>query len=95
MVLELDTSLFDKFNISINQAVFLTLVMNENQHNNQNIHQFLSRISEDDIQELVSNGTITVNTSGDSQVYSLSESSKELLKEEKTWFDEFYEVFPV
>lgn len=95
MVLELDTSLFDKFNISINQAVFLTLVMNENQHNNQDIHQFLSRISEDDIQELVSNGTITVNTSGDSQVYSLSESSKELLKEEKTWFDEFYEVFPV
>ena len=95
MVLELDTSLFDKFNISINQAVFLTLVMNENQHNNQDIHQFLSRISEDDIQELVSNGTITVNTSGDSQVYSLSESSKELLKEDKTWFDEFYEVFPV
>lgn len=95
MVLELDTSLFDKFNISINQAVFLTLVMNENQHNNQDIHQFLSRISEDDIQELVSNGTITVNTSGDSKVYSLSESSKELLKEEKTWFDEFYEVFPV
>lgn len=95
MVLELDTSLFDKFNISINQAVFLTLVMNENQHNNQDIHQFLSRISEDDIQELVSNGTITVNTSGDSQVYSLSKSSKDLLKEEKTWFDEFYEVFPV
>ena len=95
MVLELDTSLFDKFNISINQAVFLTLVMNENQHNNQDIHQFLSRISEDDIQELVSNGTITVNTSGDSKIYSLSESSKELLKEEKTWFDEFYEVFPV
>lgn len=95
MVLELDTSLFDKFNISINQAVFLTLVMNENQHNNQDIHQFLSRISENDIQELVSNGTITVNTSGDSQIYSLSESSKELLKEEKTWFDEFYEVFPV
>lgn len=95
MVLELDTSLFDKFNISINQAVFLTLVLNADQNNNQNIHKFLSRISEDDIQELVNNNIITVNTSGDNKIYSLSESSKELLKEDKTWFDEFYEVFPV
>ena len=69
--------------------------MNENQHNNQSIHQFLSRISESEIQELVNNDIIAVNTSGDNQIYSLSNSSKELLKEDKTWFDEFYEVFPV
>ena len=69
MVLELDTSLFDKFNISINQAVFLTFVLNADQNNNQNVHKFLSRISEDDIQGLVNNNVITVNTSGDNKIY--------------------------
>ena len=35
MILELDTSLLNKFDISINQLVFISLVLNENQTNNQ------------------------------------------------------------
>lgn len=96
MILELDTSLFDIYGeMSINQLVFLTLVLNENQSNNQDIHQFLSRISENEIQELVDSNIITVITSGDSKIYSISEDTKKRLKQDKSWFDEFYEVFPV
>lgn len=96
MILELDTSLFDIYGkMSINQLVFLTLVLNENQSNNQDIHQFLSRISESEIQELVDSNIITVITSGDSKIYSISEDTRKHLKQDKSWFDEFYEVFPV
>ena len=96
MILELDTSLFDIYGeMSINQLVFLTLVLNENQSNNQDIHQFLSRISENEIQELVDSNIITVITSGDSKIYSISENTRKCLKQDKSWFDEFYEVFPV
>lgn len=96
MILELDTSLFDIYGkMSINQLVFLTLVLNENQSNNQDIHQFLSRISENEIQELVDSNIITVITSGDNKIYSISEDTRKHLKQDKSWFDEFYEVFPV
>lgn len=96
MILELDTSLFDIYGkMSINQLVFLTLVLNENQSNNQDIRQFLSRISENEIQELVDSNIITVITSGDSKIYSISEDTRKRLKQDKSWFDEFYEVFPV
>lgn len=96
MILELDTSLFDIYGeMSINQLVFLTLVLNENQSNNQDVHQFLSRISENEIQELVDSNIITVTTSGDNKIYSISEETRKSLKQDKSWFDEFYEVFPV
>ena len=71
MILELDTTLLDIFGeISINQLVFLTLVLNDNQSNNQDIHKFLSRISENDIQELIDNDLISFTTSGDNKIYS-------------------------
>ena len=66
MILELDTTLLDMYeDLSLNQLIFLTLVLNENQHKNQDIHSFLSRISENEIQELINNNFITVTTSGD------------------------------
>ncbi len=96
MILELDTTLFDMCEgISINQVVFLTLVMNENQNNNQDVHKFLSRISENEIQELINNDFITVTTSGDNKIYKTTDKLKPYLERNKTWFDEFYEVFPV
>lgn len=96
MILELDTTLFDIFGeISINQLVFLTLVMNENQSNNQDVHKFLSRISENEIQELINNNLISFTTSGDNKIYSPTEELMLNLKQDKTLFDEFYEVFPV
>lgn len=48
MILELDTSLLNKFSISINQLVFISLVLNDNQINNQDIHELLSRVNEEE-----------------------------------------------
>ena len=96
MILELDTTLLDMYeDLSLNQLIFLTLVLNENQHKNQDIHSFLSRISENDIQELINNNFITVTTSGDNKIYKTTDKLKDYSDREKTWFDEFYEVFPV
>ena len=96
MILELDTTLLDMYeDLSLNQLIFLTLVLNENQNNNQDIHLFLSRISEAEIQGLIDNNFITVTTSGDNKIYKTTEKLKNYSDREKTWFDEFYEVFPV
>ena len=96
MILELDTTLLNMFNeLSINQLVFLTLVLNEDQNKHQDVHSFLSRISENEIQGLIDNNLITVTTSGDNKIYKVTDKLTPYLEEDKTWFDEFYEVFPV
>lgn len=96
MILELDTTLLDMYeDLSLNQLIFLTLVLNEDQHKNQDIHSFLSRISENEIQGLIDNNFITVTTSGDNKIYKTTNKLKNYSDREKTWFDEFYEVFPV
>ena len=95
MILEIDTTLFDIGEISINQLVFLTLCMNENQTYNQDIHKFLSRISEADIQSLIDQNLITSTTDGDNKVYSITDKMRNYLKTDKTLFDEFYDLFPV
>ena len=96
MILELDTSLLNKFSISINQLVFISLVLNDNQINNQDIHELLSRVNEEEIQDLIQRNIIVVTISDDNKIYS---TSKELLdfikKNEQSMFDEFYEVFPI
>lgn len=96
MILELDTSLLNKFSISINQLVFISLVLNDNQVNNQDIHELLSRVNEEEIQDLIQRNIIVVTISDDNKIYS---PSKELLdfikKNEQSMFDEFYEVFPI
>ncbi len=95
MILELDTSLFNIGEISINQLVFLTLCKNDIKTNNQDVHQFLSRISETEIQSLIDQDLIVCTTQGDNKVYELSEKLLNFLKEDKTWFNQFYELFPV
>ena len=75
MILELDSSLFNKIeDLSINQLVFLTLCLNNSQNQNQDIHQFLSRISETEIQQLIDNGYIAITTLDNNTVYKTSVS---------------------
>lgn len=96
MILELDTSLFNIGEISINQLVFITLCLNENQIKNQDIHQFLSRISEAEIQSLIDQDLISITTLDNNiTMYSPTEKLLNLVKTDKTWFDEFYELYPV
>lgn len=95
MILELDTSLFDIGDITINQLVFLTLCLNgKYQTKNQDIHQFLSRISESEIQGLIDQDLISCTTEDDSQIYTVTDKLKSHLRSGSSYFDEFYNLFP-
>lgn len=97
MILEIDTSILDRIpNLSINQLVFLTLVLSDIKIINQDIQKLLSLVNEEEIHELELQGLIliTLDESG-SQVISKTEKLASLLKEDKTMFDEFYDQFPV
>ena len=53
MILEIDTSILDRIpNISINQLVFLTLVLSDIKVINQDIQKLLSLVNEEEIQEI-------------------------------------------
>ena len=97
MILEIDTSILDRIpNLSINQLVFLTLVLSDIKVINQDIQKLLSLVNEEEIHELELQGLIliTLDESGN-QVISKTEKLASLLKEDKTMFDEFYDQFPV
>ena len=76
MILEIDTSILDRIeNLSINQLVFLTLVLSDFKNINQDIQKLLSL--------------------DDTTVIKKTAKLEELLKEDKSMFDEFYDLFPV
>lgn len=96
MILELDTSLLNKLNISLNQLVFLSLVMNENQKDNQDIRELFSRVNEEEIQDLIVRNIIIIEPMNNGVKYSLSDNIIKLLQSNRdSMFDEFYETFPV
>ena len=96
MILELDTSLFKIGNISINQLVFLTLCLNEkHQANHQDVHEFISRISDTEIQSLIDQGLVSFTTQDTNKVYKPTEKLLSFIKKEDTWFDVFYNSYPV
>lgn len=96
MILELDTSLLETLNISINQLVFISLVSNENQKNHQDILKLLSRVKEEEIQELVQRNIIIKEYRNNAVLYQLSDKVINALKQKQdNMFDEFYEAFPI
>lgn len=96
MILELDTSLFKIGNISINQLVFLTLCLNEkHQANHQDVHEFISRISETEIQSLIDQGLVSITTQDTKTSYKPTNKLLSYVKEDKTWFEQFYDAYPV
>lgn len=96
MILELDTNLFNTGEISINQAVFLTLCLNEkHQANHQDVHQFLSRISEAEIQSLIDQNLISFTTKDDNKIYEPTDKLLSFFKTKEDMFNEFYKLFPV
>ena len=96
MILEIDTSILDRISdLSMNQLVFLTLVLSDNQTINQDIQKLLSLVNEEEIQELETQGLISIQYDRDTQVISKTEKLEELLKEDKAMFDMFYDQFPV
>ena len=96
MILEKDTSILDRIpNLTINQLVFLTIVLSDIKTINQDIQRLLSLVNEEEIQELETQGLISIQYDRDTQVISKTEKLEELLKEDKAMFDMFYDQFPV
>lgn len=96
MILEIDTSILDRIpTLSINQLVFLTLVLNDIKTINQDIQRLLSLVNEEEIQELETQDLISIQYDRDTQVISKTEKLEKLLKEDKAMFDMFYDQFPV
>lgn len=96
MILELDTSLLETLNISINQLVFISLVLNENQNKHQDILKLLSRVKEEEIEELIQRNIIIKTYLNNGVSYKLSDNIINSIKQKQdSMFDEFYEAFPV
>lgn len=97
MILELDTALLDKIPEikSINQLVFITLVLNDNQTKNQDIHKLLSLVSEEEILDLQDKELISIDNNSEGTIVHKTHKLDDLIKEDKSLFDQFYEEFPV
>ena len=93
MILEFDTTIFKKtkdyngYSLNINQAVYLTLILNKNQNKNQSIHKLLDLMSETDIQELIDHSLITE----DKKIMKEYQNS---LEPNSDFFQQFYIAFP-
>ena len=92
MILELDTSLLDKIPEikSINQLVFISLVLNDNQTKNQDIHKLLSLVSDEEIQDLKDKDLISIDITSDGTIVHKTDRLTNLIKEDKSLFDTFF-----
>lgn len=96
MIIELDTKLADlPQQLNMNQLVFLSMVLDDNHKNNQDVQKIVSLITDDEISYLVSQGLITSIERGNSITYQATDQLKNHLKPEKDWFDQFYDMYPV
>ena len=96
MIIEVNTKLLDiEENINANQLLFLSIVLDKNQPKYQDVRKIVSLISDDEIQYLVQQGLITSMERGNSITYQATDKLKMALATEKSYFDLFYDMYPV
>lgn len=96
MIIEVNTRLLDmEEQINANQLLFLSIVLDKNQPKYQDVRKIVSLISDDEIQCLVQQGLITSIERGNSITYQPTDKLKEALILEKSYFDRFYDMYPV
>ena len=81
--------------INANQLLFLSIVLDKNQPKYQDVRKIVSLIGDDEIQYLVQQGLITSIERGNSITYQPTDKLKEALTLEKSYFDRFYDMYPV
>lgn len=95
MHLELDTSLFKKIeNINLNQLVFLSLVLDNNQKSNQGIALIVSQVNDREIQDLIERELIQKVESNTKVSYKETDKLIELAKPNRDYFEELNMIFP-
>ena len=95
MIIEINTKILDIPDININQLVFLSVVLNKNQKNNQDVRKIVSLISDDEIQQLIDKDLITSIERGNSITYTETEKLTKVIALEKDYFDLFYDMYPI
>ena len=97
MIIELDTKLLDiPEHLTINQLVFLSMVLDKNQTTkNQDVHRLVSLISDDEISYLIQRNLITSMERGKFIVYEITDKLRSYLTNKEDYFDKFYEQYPV
>lgn len=96
MIIEVNTRLLDEFpELNSNQLIFLSIVLDKNQPIYQDVRKIVSLISDDEIQYLVNQKLISSIERGNSITYQATEKLREAVSLEKSYFDIFYDMYPV
>ena len=96
MIIEVNTKLLDvEENINLNQLIFLSIVLDKNQPKYQDVRKIVSLISDEEIQYLVDQKLISSIERGNSITYVATDRLKEFVKTDKSYFDLFYDMYPV
>ena len=97
MIIEVNTKLLDlPEGINMNQLVFLNMVLDKNQTSyNQDVRKIVSLISDEEISYLISQGLITSMERSNSITYIATEKLREFVKPDKSYFDLFFDMYPV
>lgn len=96
MIIELNTALLNAADkINSNQLIFLSMVLDKNQKNNQDVRKLVSLMNDDDISYLLSQNLVTSIERRNGILYKPTEKLLNLIKPDKDYFDRFYEEYPV
>jgi len=96
MIIEVNTKLLDVGEqINANQLLFLSIVLDKNQPKYQDVRKIVSLISDDEIQYLISQGLIISIERENSITYQATEKLRKAVSLEKSYFDLFYDMYPV
>ena len=96
MIIELNTKILDDIpGLSMNQLVFLSMVLGKNQPKYQDVRKVISLISDDEISYLVTQELVTAIESGESITYHATDKLKQIVDTQKSYFDLFYDMYPV
>lgn len=96
MILEIDTSLLKKIeNLSINQLVFLSLVLDNNQKTIKDVAAIVSQVSDNEIQDLIDRDLIKRVEKANKIAYKETDNLISILTTEGQFFDQFKELYPI
>ena len=96
MILELEIDFIKKLNISLNQLILLSLINSGSKSNIKNANDVLNLIPGKEIEDLVNRNIVIINKDNDNVIYKISKEVEEMLeKQQASYFDEFYNTFPV
>ena len=96
MIIELNTKILDEIpGLSMNQLVFLSVVLGKNQPKYQDVRKIVSLISDEEISYLVTQELVTAIESGESITYQATDKLKNIVATQKSYFDLFYDMYPV